>query len=892
MAIFTVRNTDDNGYGQSLVSGSLREVVEKAKNGDTIKFASSLANKTITLKRRLEIEKDLTIDGANASGLTLSGNQKNIIIRVTGNGREFTLRNLTLADGFHEYAGAGIWVLDPNSKIRVENSKFNNNVAAAGSAIWAKAGADVTVINSQFDGNEATKRGDDSAGGAISVFNKSQLTVFDSEFTNNKGDVGGAITAIFTKLTIEDSTFINNESRRFGGAVNNDGASVPIPELRPNGENGLPADKVGRESIIRNSYFEGNRSTGQGGGLSVWTYTKDNIIIEGNTFKNNKVRKTASGSADGGGLYVAGQATIDNNTFTKNKSQDTGGGLEVGGFRPVNITNTIFSDNEAADKGGAIHTRQYFSTTTPYETNPELNINNTTFDDNYAGNEGGAVFYNDKDMLITVTASTFDDNKVGKPAKVQDTNLELVEGTEGNFWSVKDNNYLQGYRGNDNLEGGDGDDNVLGGADNDTLKGGAGDDGLDGGNGDDILEGGSGNDRLYGGNGEDILQGEEGNDRLYGGDSNDRLYGGNGNDILQGEQGDDLLKGGNGNDVLSGGSLDDQLFGEAGDDIFIGDKGYDEFTGGAGKDQFMLGDKKSIFYNPGNNNDNYGHAVLKDFNPAEDIIQLHGKASDYSLRATTWNGISGIGIIAEKSASDKMVALVQGFDLTQLNLNASYIRYTDTAPKNEIIDPKEILEGKTIPTTPTTPSRETDTLKGTNLSETLVAKPQGSQVNGLDGQDLLAGGVGNDKLNGDAGHDRLWGHEGTNQLNGGTGHDQLYGGTGSDSILGNAGNDQLYGGAGDDLLDGGLGNDILTGGLGRDTFVLTPGEGRDLIRDFQIGEDKLGLSDGLSLGQLSITQRGSQAWIVDTTQNELLARLEGVDVSLLMAQSADTFVTI
>src|SRR4028119_72286 len=71
LATIQVTNANDSG------AGSLRDAITKARAGDTITFASTLASKTITLtKGQLEIPagKNLTIDGAAASGLSISGN--------------------------------------------------------------------------------------------------------------------------------------------------------------------------------------------------------------------------------------------------------------------------------------------------------------------------------------------------------------------------------------------------------------------------------------------------------------------------------------------------------------------------------------------------------------------------------------------------------------------------------------------------------------------------------------------------------------------------------------------------------------------------------------------------------------------------------------------------
>jgi hypothetical protein len=51
MAILTVTSKANSG------AGSLRETISKAKAGDTIQFASSLANQTITLSSQLRLTK-------------------------------------------------------------------------------------------------------------------------------------------------------------------------------------------------------------------------------------------------------------------------------------------------------------------------------------------------------------------------------------------------------------------------------------------------------------------------------------------------------------------------------------------------------------------------------------------------------------------------------------------------------------------------------------------------------------------------------------------------------------------------------------------------------------------------------------------------------------------
>ncbi len=117
-----------------------------------------------------------------------------------------------------------------------------------------------------------------------------------------------------------------------------------------------------------------------------------------------------------------------------------------------------------------------------------------------------------------------------------------------------------------------------------------------------------------------------------------------------------------------------------------------------------------------------------------------------------------------------------------------------------------------------------------------------------------------------------------------TGNNPLEGGDEQDTLTGSTRKDQLSGAAGDDiLLRGGIGNNQLSGGAGIDTFVLAPGEGTDTITDFMVDQDRIGLAEGLSFGQLTITQDGSDTLIRLTSDNELLAVLSGVQSNSLTA---------
>ncbi len=69
------------------------------------------------------------------------------------------------------------------------------------------------------------------------------------------------------------------------------------------------------------------------------------------------------------------------------------------------------------------------------------------------------------------------------------------------------------------------------------------------------------------------------------------------------------------------------------------------------------------------------------------------------------------------------------------------------------------------------------------------------------------------------------------------GHDRIEGMGGHDVINGNGGKDFIKGGPGADTLNGGVGSDTLKGNGGADIFVLDDRSGKDIIKDFVLGED-------------------------------------------------------
>jgi D-alanyl-D-alanine carboxypeptidase len=141
-------------------------------------------------------------------------------------------------------------------------------------------------------------------------------------------------------------------------------------------------------------------------------------------------------------------------------------------------------------------------------------------------------------------------------------------------------------------------------------------------------------------------------------------------------------------------------------------------------------------------------------------------------------------------------------------------------------------------------------------------------------------------INGKSTDDVLRGTEGKDAIYAMAGYDSLYGMGGNDVLIGGADGDLIFGGDGNDLLVGNTGDDVLFGGAGLDIFAFKKGDGTDIISDFKVGEDKIGVIKGeIKPEDILFTQVGGLAVAKVKSTGETLAYLQGVDVSKLNASS-------
>ncbi len=172
---------------------------------------------------------------------------------------------------------------------------------------------------------------------------------------------------------------------------------------------------------------------------------------------------------------------------------------------------------------------------------------------------------------------------------------------------------------------------------------------------------------------------------INGNSSNNTLLGGTLSNIIQGYGGNDLLRAGSKNDVLIGGTGNDNLIGGSGKDILVGaDPGsttagrgeIDTLTHSGQGDRFILGDTNQVYYNDGNST-NRGlndYARIVSFSTtAGDVIQLKGKATDYSIGTSPVAGVVGTAIYNNLFGQPELIGIVQ--NVSGLNLTSAAFSY-------------------------------------------------------------------------------------------------------------------------------------------------------------------------------------------------------------------------
>ena len=221
-----------------------------------------------------------------------------------------------------------------NLNILIDGVTFADNHAAARGGVGFISGvADFKIQNSIHTGNKV-----DADGGVYQIGNHSTGTITGSTFSGNSAEKsGGALRVSNSTVTIDKSVFDGNTVKVAGGAIKTDNTS---------------------DLTITNSSFTNNvvgeGKTGHGG--AVFVSGTSQVNVTSSEFTGNK-------AGHGGAFYIQGQtATFTDTVFTNNEAYEYGGALRVNtGNVTFNVTkgDVAYTGNKAGTATDSVAGQRY-----------------------------------------------------------------------------------------------------------------------------------------------------------------------------------------------------------------------------------------------------------------------------------------------------------------------------------------------------------------------------------------------------------------------------------------------------------------------------------------------------------------------------------------------------
>ena len=318
-------------------------------------------------------------------------------------------------------------IFSKRSQVRIDQTKFEENRAQIGAAIFSTLQSKVTITNSTFIRNK-TPLNESCSGGAFLSDGSSSFTISDSYFERNTGGAVYIRDSHYSTPSVTDYNIINtqfkNNMATWSGAVSVLSLLANIIMIS-----------------ITNSRFLHNRANTDvirawGGAVSVYSKaTEVNVTITDSKFTCNRARTggaifmyTSSAPAHnvltiidskfvennaivGGAIFIDSQSKGYNieiaGTKLLNNSAYHGGGavyIYFGILSTMTIIDSEFCDNNAETYGGAL----YVVSPATAELQTNLEINKCNFTRNRALT--GGVFNLESFNTITVLATQFNNN--------------------------------------------------------------------------------------------------------------------------------------------------------------------------------------------------------------------------------------------------------------------------------------------------------------------------------------------------------------------------------------------------------------------------------------------------------------------------------------------------
>lgn len=383
---FENNRSENTQYGGGAIyftnsTGKFNDAVFK-ENGSNVNGGAIAAYTTSTVELT-----DVTAEGnsANANGGFLYAFNSAVTVKASQGKRSV----IGGADNGNTATGGGGIYCDTHATLNISDTDLTYNATKGSGGALYFVEATGTVNNCVMSHNDSGINGADSYGGAILAGYGSNVTITDSEISDNTATAwaGGMYIrhkseTLGTTVTAIRTTFGNN-SATASTAESGKGGAVLVREYCT-----FNAD---------NCTFDGNSASGYGG--AIYIDTNGTADVSDSTFNGN-----STGSGDGGAIYANKNVILDitGTEFTGNTSSGTGGAVYANTNATLTVDGSLFDGNTSVGIGGAYYSNSAAATMT----DTDFTNNSTTGTSAWYG---GAIYTNGTSRL-TMTECEFRGN--------------------------------------------------------------------------------------------------------------------------------------------------------------------------------------------------------------------------------------------------------------------------------------------------------------------------------------------------------------------------------------------------------------------------------------------------------------------------------------------------
>ena len=234
----------------------------------------------------------------------------------------------TFVHGEYSFAQVGGALIVSEGNAMILYTSFERNYAQYGGAVYSELNSQISIIDSNFTGNNAT-----AGGGALYAVSGCHVTIINSNYQSNTAiseeytydGLGGALGLFDSVIVINHSTFSHNMVSNSGGVIctaSNTILNINNSEFYSNVARGK--DNGGVMFIMQSKVnIIGSKFINNTGGVV------RAILVNMNAKDNHFTRNSVNVSQHGGAMWLKKtNATITNCTFTDNTAHK-GGALEA-----------------------------------------------------------------------------------------------------------------------------------------------------------------------------------------------------------------------------------------------------------------------------------------------------------------------------------------------------------------------------------------------------------------------------------------------------------------------------------------------------------------------------------------------------------------------------------